>query len=78
MDNRFNGMVRQALMGFSLAIIYGGFNACTDDYDLDDEGNYPSWMGGSIYQTLKDPGSLQSAGKQNRFAHYLPCQRRCL
>ena len=74
MDNQFNGMVRQALMGFSLAIIYGGFNACTDDYDLDNEGNYPSWMGGSIYQTLKDPGSLQSAGKQmltGTFENYL-------
>ena len=64
MDNRFNGMLRQVLMGFSLAIIYGGFTACSDDYDLDDEGNYPSWMGGSIYQTLQDPSSLKSSGKQ--------------
>lgn len=74
MDNRFNGIVRQALMGLSLAIIYGGFNACTDDYDLDDEGNYPSWMGGSIYETLKNPTSLQSSGKQmltGTFENYL-------
>ena len=74
MDNRFNGIVRKALMGFSLAIIYGGFNACTDNYDLDDEGNYPSWMGGSLYQTLKDPSSLQGSGKQaltGTFKNYL-------
>lgn len=74
MDNRFNGMLRKALMGFSIAIIYGGFTACTDDYDLDDEGNYPSWMGGSIYQTLKDPGSLNSSGKKiltGTFKNYL-------
>ena len=75
MNDLFNGMVRRALMGgFSLAIIYGGFTACTDDYDLDDEGNYPSWMGGSIYQTLKDPSSLQSSGRQmltGTFNNYL-------
>ena len=64
MNNRFNSMVRKVFMGLSVAMIYGGFTACTDDYDLDDEGNYPSWMGGSIYQTLKDPEALEKSGKK--------------
>lgn len=74
MNNRFNSMVRRAFMGLSIAMIYGGFTACTDDYDLDDEGNYPSWMGGSIYQTLKDPGSVEKSGKKiltGTFNNYL-------
>ena len=74
MNNRFNALVKRAFLGGSLAMIFGGFTACTDDYDLDDEGNYPSWMGGSIYQTLKDPSSLQSSGKQmltGTFENYL-------
>ena len=46
-------------MGLCLAAICGGFTACTDDYDLDDEGNYPSWLGGSIYEAMKNPENLQ-------------------
>lgn len=64
MNNRLDMLARKTLFGFSLAMICGGFTACTDDYDLDDEGNYPSWMGGSIYQTLKNPGSLESSGSK--------------
>lgn len=74
MNNRFNSMVRKVFMGLSVAMIYGGFTACTDDYDLDDEGNYPSWMGGSIYQTLKDPEALEKSGKKiltGTFSNYL-------
>jgi uncharacterized surface protein with fasciclin (FAS1) repeats len=37
--------------------------SCHDDYDLDDEGNYPSWLGGSIYEALSNPGSLESSGQ---------------
>lgn len=74
MNNRFNSMVRRAFLGLSVAMIYGGFTACTDDYDLDDEGNYPSWMGGSIYQTLKNPESVEKSGKKiltGSFNNYL-------
>ena len=53
-------MVRKTCMGVCLAVACGGFMACTDDYDLDDEGNYPSWLGGSIYEALKSPGNLSS------------------
>jgi uncharacterized surface protein with fasciclin (FAS1) repeats len=48
-----------------LASLCGGFGACTDDYDLDDEGNYPEWLGGSIYEALKNPGSLQGGAGQS-------------
>ena len=59
MNNRLIEMARSVCMGLCLAAICGGFVACTDDYDLDDEGNYPSWLGGSIYDAMKNPESLQ-------------------
>ena len=62
MNKHFSRLAKDALMGLSLAIVCGGFTACTDDYDLDDEGNYPSWLGGSIYEALKNPTSLESSG----------------
>ena len=62
MYNRYLDLVRKTFMGLGLAMICGGFNACKDDYDLDDEGNYPSWLGSSIYEALKDPASLESSG----------------
>jgi uncharacterized surface protein with fasciclin (FAS1) repeats len=62
MYNRYLDLVRKTFMGLGLAMICGGFNACKDDYDLDDEGNYPSWLGSSIYEALKNPASLESSG----------------
>ena len=59
MNNRLKEMARSVCMGLCLAAICGGFTACTDDYDLDDEGNYPSWLGGSIYEAMKNPENLQ-------------------
>ena len=61
MNNRFNVLARKICIAFSVAMICGGFTACKDDYDLDDEGNYPSWLGGSIYEALKNPESLQKS-----------------
>ena len=61
MNNRFNVLARKICIAFSAAMICGGFTACKDDYDLDDEGNYPSWLGGSIYEALKNPESLQKS-----------------
>jgi len=59
MNNRITDLAKKMCIAFSVAMLCGGFVACTDDYDLDDEGNYPSWLGGSIYEALKNPGSLQ-------------------
>lgn len=39
-----------------------GFNACTDDYDLDEKGNNPSWLGQSIYAELQNPSSGKLTG----------------
>ncbi len=62
MYNRYYDLVRKTFMGVGLALICGGFTACKDDYKLDDEGNYPTWLGNSIYEALKDPSSLESSG----------------
>ena len=63
MNNHLTELARKTCMGLCLAFACGGFTACTDDYDLDDEGNYPSWLGSSIYETLKDPSALETDGK---------------
>ncbi len=62
MNNRFYELVRKAFFAASLTMICGEFTACKDDYTLDDEGNYPTWLGGSIYDALKDPSSVESSG----------------
>ena len=67
-------MVRAALFGLCLTVTCGGFMACTDDYDLDDPGNYPSWLGGSIYEAMKHPESLtniQGSVLTGTFNNYL-------
>ena len=55
MNYRFSELTKKTLMSFSMVALCGGFAACTDDYDLDDPGNYPSWLGNSIYEELKNP-----------------------
>ena len=62
MNNHYLDLVRKTFMGVGLAMICGGFSACKDDYKLDDEGNYPTWLGSSIYEALKNPSSLESSG----------------
>ncbi|MBR1484481.1 MAG: hypothetical protein IJ612_02160 [Prevotella sp.] len=64
MDYRFYEQARRWTLGATLAMVMGGLTACSDDYDLDDEGNYPSWLGGSIYEALKNPTSLSSDGRE--------------
>ena len=61
MDYRLFKWARKAGFGVFLAMISGGFTACSDDYDLDDPDNYPSWLGGSIYDAMKNPEDLSSA-----------------
>ncbi len=74
MNNHFIVMARRAYIGCCLAIVCGGFMACTDDYDLDDPDNYPSWLGGSIYDAMKHPENLQNEKGnvlQGTFNNYL-------
>ena len=52
---------RRVCVGITLATACGGFMACTDDYTLDDPDNYPSWLGGSIYDAMKNPESLTNS-----------------
>lgn len=74
MNNHFTLLARRTCMGFCMAIVCGGFTACKDDYDLDDEGNYPSWLGGSIYETLQNPEMVNTDEKvilSGTFKNYL-------
>jgi len=61
MKNRFVETISKTCVGVCLAVVCGGFTACKDSYDLDDPDNYPSWLGGSIYDAMKNPESLTSA-----------------
>ena len=55
MNYRFFELSKRTLYGVLLAVVCGGFTACEDDYDLDKPGNYPSFLNGPIYSTLKNP-----------------------
>ncbi len=55
MNYRFVKLTKKVLLGSCLAVMCGGFTSCKDDYTLDDEGNYPSWLGNSIYKELSNP-----------------------
>ena len=61
MNSRIVRIAGKALWGLSVAMVCGGFTACSDDYELDDPDNYPSWLGGSIYDAMKNPENLTSA-----------------
>lgn len=66
---RLSELARKTVMSLCLAAVVVGFTAsCSDDYDLDDKGNYPSWLGQSIYDELKSPGNTQLSGT---FTNYL-------
>lgn len=74
MINRYVELARKIGVTVCLAVCCGGFTACTDDYDLDDPDNYPSWLGGSIYEALKHPENLSSSGGNvltGTFSNYL-------
>lgn len=65
----FPKLARGALKTLCLAVTCIGLaTACTDDYDLDEEGNYPSFLGGSIYETLKNADQSKVTGT---FTNYL-------
>ena len=67
-------IARKTAGGTLLAMVCGGFTACTDDYKLDDPNNYPSWLGGSIYEAMKNPQNLtnaQGSVLKGTFTNYL-------
>ena len=68
MNYRFSELARKIAMSLCLAALVGGFTACHDDYNLDDPGNYPSWLGQSIYDELKNPDPEHLTGT---FTNYL-------
>ena len=61
MNYRFIKTASKTFVSVCLTVVCGGFIACTDSYDLDDPDNYPSWLGGSIYDAMKNPESLSDA-----------------
>ena len=74
MTHRFLEKAGRASIAVCLSVACGVFTACTEDYDLDDPGNYPSWLGNSIYEAMKHPEAL-TAGTgnvlQGTFTNYL-------
>ncbi len=71
MNYRFSELARKIAMSLCLVAVVGGFTACHDDYDLDDPGNYPSWLGQSIYDELKNPNSTQLTGTFTNYLHLI-------
>ena len=71
MNYRFFELTRKAFYGLCLAVVCGGFTSCKDDYDLDDEGNYPSWLGNSIYDELKNPNQEVLTGTFNTYVRLI-------
>src|SRR5574344_207807 len=68
MKDRFCKLPKLAITAFCFAATCVGFYSCSDDYSLDDEGNYPSWLGSSIYDELKNPNQEILTGT---FTNYL-------
>ena len=60
MSHFFADLARKKRFAVGIAIACGMLTACTDDYKLDDPDNYPSWLGGSIYEAMEHPENLKS------------------
>ena len=71
MNYRFFKLSRKVFLGLSLAVICGGFFSCHDRYDLDEEGNFPSWLGESIYDQLKNPNPEVLSGTFNNYVRLI-------
>ena len=71
MNYRFFELSKKAFYGLCLAVVCGGFSSCTDSYDLDDKGNYPSWLGNSIYDELKNPNQEVLTGTFNNYVRLI-------
>lgn len=74
MSHHYVEMARRTGVAACLALACGAFVSCTDDYKLDDPDNYPSWLGGSIYEAMKHPENLtasQGNVLKGTFTNYL-------
>ena len=71
MNYRLMKLTKKFLIGSCLAVVCGGFTSCKDDYDLDDEGNYPSWLGNSIYTELSNPNQEVLTGTFNNYVRLI-------
>lgn len=75
MNTRFIAMARTCVaLALGTVMALGGLTACNDRYDLDDEGNYPASLGGSIYEALTRPDDMASAGQarlSGTFSNYV-------
>ena len=67
MNYRFFELSKKAFYGLCLAVVSGGFFSCHDRFDLDEEGNYPSWLGESVYDQLKNPNPEVLSGTFNNY-----------
>ena len=67
MSNRLIKDSHFAIIGMCAALALGGFNACTDSYDLDEQGNNPEWLGKSIYEELQNPSGTSLQGTFNTY-----------
>ncbi|MBR6016838.1 MAG: fasciclin domain-containing protein, partial [Prevotella sp.] len=67
MNYRFFELSRKALCGLCLAVVSGGFFSCHDRFDLDEPGSYPSWLGESVYDQLKNPNPEVLTGTFNNY-----------
>ena len=67
MSNRLIKDSHFAIIGMCAALALGGFNACTDSYDLDEKGNNPEWLGKSIYEELQNPSGTSLHGTFNTY-----------
>lgn len=68
MSNRFITLSQRVVVGMCATAALTGFNACSDSYDLDEQGNNPSWLGKSIYEELENP---QGSNLKGTFQTYL-------
>ena len=71
MNYRFFELSKKAFLGLCLAVVSGGFFSCTDRYDLDDEGNYPDFLGSSVYDQLKNPDQHLLTGTFNNYVRLI-------
>lgn len=55
MNKRYCKLGKYAAQAFFLIALSGSFQACKDDYSLDDTN--PSWLGSSIYEYLNEEGN---------------------
>lgn len=67
MNYRFAKLLNHGLLCAGLALTCGGFTACSDSYPLDDKGAYPSWLGESIYDELRNPNPEHLTGTFNNY-----------